>query len=410
MIHRFGLWAFWGALVLALVGCGGAGDLSVQWKLEGGGAISNHVSPENIYVWRSNGTLNALDRGTGETKWSFQAPGIDGDRPVAVTVGFRIPKRSSSGMELGSAILFEGADSFVVAAKEENGEFLWKYQVKGQVFFSQSLHDSVFFGDGESLHAVNKSTGQRQWRFETNGAVSTVPRVENGLIFFGNDAGVIYAVDASTGEEQWTFEAQATTQARVARVGDQGLVFFGSDDGHVYALTAAKGEPVWKFKTGGVVTTGFMVDGNDWVHFGSSDQHLYVVDGKTGKEHWRFKTECAVSDLSWSSEGVYVGASGDHLYLLNKNTGEQLQKWRMGQSDCPDPFLSRERSLVAFDRLSGKEIVLGNLNTEIEEFQVIQTGSCYHDLLGRHEWGVSMMRVAGSQWRCKFYDDDSCCG
>ena len=58
------------------------------------------------------------------------------------------------------------------------------------------------------LVALDSSSGQLNWSFETDGPVDSSPLVAEGTVFFGSQAGFLYALDAQTGEEKWRYEAR----------------------------------------------------------------------------------------------------------------------------------------------------------------------------------------------------------
>ncbi len=73
--------------------------------------------------------------------------------------------------------------------------------------------------------------------------------VSNGRIFVGcSRTDKIYALDAETGERIWRFYTNGPV--RFAPTAHEGRVFAGSDDGNVYCLDAEDGTLIWKYRAG----------------------------------------------------------------------------------------------------------------------------------------------------------------
>ena len=74
--------------------------------------------------------------------------------------------------------------------------------------------ETVFCGDdGGPLYALDRSTGEERWRFETGYAIDSAPAVADGRVYFGafhptgTTSSRVYALDASSGTVDWTFDA-----------------------------------------------------------------------------------------------------------------------------------------------------------------------------------------------------------
>ncbi|AUX10517.1 WD40/PQQ-like beta propeller repeat containing protein [Halalkaliarchaeum desulfuricum] len=74
-----------------------------------------------------------------------------------------------------------------------------------------------------------------EWRFETGGSVTSIPAVDDGIVYTGSRDGSVYAIDAASGESDWQFDADGTVHDSPT-VAD-GTLYVGSNDGYLYALS-----------------------------------------------------------------------------------------------------------------------------------------------------------------------------
>ena len=99
------------------------------------------VTEDRLYVASSEGQVYALDRETGDTKWTFDADGF-----------------FLSAMTLVS--------------------------------------DGLFIGDRfGTMYAIGAETGDELWRFETGAPIGSTPVAANGLLYFTSEDGTLYALE-----------------------------------------------------------------------------------------------------------------------------------------------------------------------------------------------------------------------
>lgn len=141
----------------------------------------------------------------------------------------------------------------VVATSRDNhlyafnldGREAWKFKLPGQVLGSpvSSVNQQLYFGASVGcddhragcLVCLDTRTRQVTWKYETAAPVESTPVLGNdGLIYFGDNAGVIHAVDAG-GSPAWTERLPAAVRSAAALL-PSGRVVFGLDDGSLTAL------------------------------------------------------------------------------------------------------------------------------------------------------------------------------
>jgi outer membrane protein assembly factor BamB len=177
----------------------------------------------------------------------------------------------------------------------------------------------VYFGCGNSLYALNASTGAKLWSYATGSAVNSSPAVANGVVYFSSDN--IYALNASTGAKLWSFVASRETSPTVAN----GVVYFGGD--FLYALNATTGAQLWSFAdfpnpapfplTSPAVANGL-------AYFGSyQDLFFWGLNASTGVGGWIRYLGTSISATPVVANGT-VYFIGPGLSALNASTGAVL--------------------------------------------------------------------------------------
>jgi uncharacterized repeat protein (TIGR01451 family) len=177
----------------------------------------------------------------------------------------------------------------------------------------------VYFGCGNSLYALNASTGARLWSYATGGAVNSSPAVANGVVYFSSDN--LYALNASTGAKLWSFAASRETSPTVAN----GVVYFGGD--FLYALNATTGALLWEFAdfpnpAPFPLTSPAVANGA--AYFGSyQDLLFWGLNASTGDGLWTYYLGSSVSGTPVVANGT-VYFIGNGLSALNASTGAVL--------------------------------------------------------------------------------------
>ena len=279
--------------------------LSGAWVTELAGASSRAtpVVKDGVLYLTAGANVFAIDGGTGETVWRWQA-----DDPEARMVP------SWQGVALGEELVFVGLLSAQVAAlRQDTGELVWVV----------------------SVGSVPQQAGE---------AVTTAPMYARGQIFVGlangdsGGQGRVIALDAATGETQWTFFV-------VPRPGE-----FGHD-------TWPQDSDTWMLGGGGVWLVGtvdpdlgmvYFATGNPVPMFGGeirAGDNLFTasvlaLDMETGERRWHYQVvhhdvwdaDIATPLLLYDHDAgggerrkalAAMRADG-HLFLFDRETGESL--------------------------------------------------------------------------------------
>jgi eukaryotic-like serine/threonine-protein kinase len=336
---------------------------AVKWKFKADGYIvtSPALAGDLLYFGGEDGNLYAVERETGAEKWRFATEG---------------PVRSSPAV-VGGLVYFQSNDGFVYALNALTGKQKWKADTGlplpnrfldyDYLSSSPAISDGVLYigGADGNLYALNSRTGKQVWMtpsFTT--PVRTSPAVANGVVYFTAENHLL-ALDATSGEEKWAFESSML--ARSSPTIHDGLVYFGDNDSTIYAVDVATGEERWQYRINfnWAVSTAAVSDGV--VYIGGDDSLLNALDAATGEVKWHFKTR---GETIWSSPAVvngvlYVGdwnfkntqneagrTAWGYLYGVDMLTGEKLWEFETGGNIVSSPVVD-ENGVIYFGSLDG---------------------------------------------------------
>ena len=142
----------------------------------------------------------------------------------------------------------------------------------------------VYFNSHPFLYAVDVSSGEVKWKFETKEASgNSYPLLLGDKVVYSAFSGYgLYAVDRQTGKLRWTLKSEDLLLGNIS-AGKLYVVRKSS----VLALNPDTGEVIWSTRVGFDAWIKSVVDG---VVYASNRQALIAIDSLTGKKLWKFKT------------------------------------------------------------------------------------------------------------------------
>ena len=174
-----------------------------------GFATSPLIDGESVVVMAGGGdgkSLLALDRKTGELKWSAQSDRTDNSSPLAVTLG-------------GVRQIVALNDNSVFAVRSSDGKFLWRVDGKTDGWATPLAlgKDRLLLPMGSALRAVRCKSDGDDWRVEKLWEISefrpqgTFLAVKENHIY-GTTKRYTVCIDIDTGSIEWrrkSFESSA---------------------------------------------------------------------------------------------------------------------------------------------------------------------------------------------------------
>jgi outer membrane protein assembly factor BamB len=233
--------------------------------------------------------------------------------------------------------------------------------------------ENTYVGSSNKFFYSLDKNGQLRWQYQIFDKAdslidSAAVLAPNNLVIVPGGDGFLHALDRTTGERQWVFKAdQADDQTHSegsvvnsfegnVQLGPNNILYAGSDNGHMYALNL-QGEKVWNLKTNMMIwsSPSFSPQG-DWMVFGSLDGYVYLVHPETGKLYDKYRINQDVkSSPSVDKNGhIYVGASNFNFYSFKVVKNRLVKRWKFKKARgeiYSSPALYKDR--LVFGSLDG---------------------------------------------------------
>lgn len=282
---------------------------------------STIVTPESTYL-----TNSVIDTQTGETA---------GEWPLS-----RAALTISNGIVY---ILVEDpeVDGTQLQAREAStGNVVWTTGVLNSVTqASPTVADGTVYTASGDLCAMDRETGENQWRFETAPEADAMgpPAVRGQTVYIADPKPTVYAVDTETGEERWTISTGQAYDITIPSVANDLVYFTSSGEGgrdeirEIRAVNPTDGSSVWLHEVDSVADVSIAVtDDTVFAVGGNSDGGLITaLDAATGERRWQTMLENSeyLGTVAVGGENVYTGAIQEFetapVYAFDQATGEQ---------------------------------------------------------------------------------------
>lgn len=136
------------------------------------------------------------------------------------------------------AVSAVSANGTVYAVDKISGEYKWSFSVKSPVIGNMASGiisgvEHLFFGADDGVFYCIDSSGEKLWGFKTGGKVRSEPVISGNRVFFGSEDGSLYGLDIVTGREILKFKTGGNIYGRPLPSGNR--IFFGSTDGCIYS-------------------------------------------------------------------------------------------------------------------------------------------------------------------------------
>jgi outer membrane protein assembly factor BamB len=236
-----------------------------------GAFLSPAVAGDTVFVRAESGEegyIGALQTASGEKIWQFEFPQIGSSYS---NLGGHV----TSPVVVNGLVLV-GAGQAFYALDAGTGQVVWVFYMEEPVSSSAAVSDeTVFFTDFEQLYAVDRTTGAEQWRFEPGG--ESIARlfapVVNGEQVITSSGDTVYALNTSTGQLLWQWQ---TSLGNLIPAGAKGQQVYVKSVEQLYALDGATGTELWSFQGVNFVSLPAI-----------TAEHLYIVTRAGGKGQLR---------------------------------------------------------------------------------------------------------------------------
>lgn len=270
----------------------------------------------------------------------------------------------------------------VCALDASTGDIKWKYETLSSVKNSVAVHENLVFAmtvDGE-VHALDATTGAERWAYRLDNAlklrVYASPVVSDGVVYLGVATHFV-ALDARTGKEVW----RATFIEMASMLGDEYMGCYSSPcigEEKVYvgfnlatglvALDKQTGHQLWNKMHLHNPLHATPALCNDMLYHPAYGE-LRAMKAETGDEVWTFPLPAenpyfiywTVSSPTISGSKLFVGSLDGSVFALDAFSGKKLWHYQTGEAMASfGPCMRAESQLTSSPVLSGNTVYLGS--------------------------------------------------
>jgi len=221
---------------------------------------------------------------------------------------------------VGDSLIVSSCNGLIRALDKETGEERWSYDIRkdgdqkefhSDPLVTEKLIITTTDGNMGHVYAFDKRSGAVRWKYGVawRGLASDVVRSGSNIYVVTLEDQLV-CLDLESGAARWTFPSSAPPKlyywtSSPAMVGDR--VYFGGLDGFIYAVEANSGKLAWKSNLGARISTSIAAQGHD-IYLGTADRHLYRLDADSGR---------VLGELSVESEPRWrIVSGGDSLLVF----------------------------------------------------------------------------------------------
>ena len=196
---------------------------------------------------------------------------------------------------MGELLIASSCNGLIRALDRQTGQVRWSYDIRkdgdqtefhGDPLVTEKLIIVGTDGKMGHVYAFERLTGAVRWKYrvEWRGLASDIVRSGDHIYAVTLDDELV-CLDIGSGVAKWSFRSGAPPKplywtSSPAVKGDR--VYFGGLDGMAYAVNAQSGKLVWKSNLGARVSTSVASQGGD-IYVGTANRHLYRLDADSGK-------------------------------------------------------------------------------------------------------------------------------
>ena len=225
-------------------------DGTLRWRHDGRAPIlASPLGHEGtVYITDVEDRVVALDAETGSLLWQYQQR-KDPTRRSGLSL-YAAPQ----GVPLGDQhVLFGFSDGSIVALDAGTGDVQWNRRIgEGaypDVVADPTWHNGVLFVSGyfKPFIALDVETSTLKWRHEVGSAATPVV-TSSGVILHPGTDGVLRSYEILTGDLVWMWDSLSQA-ALTSPVPTEAGLLIGVGDGTLFLIDEATGKEIWRYRT-----------------------------------------------------------------------------------------------------------------------------------------------------------------
>ena len=239
-------------------------------------------------------------------------------------------------------VVFIGSyDKKLYALDSSTGEKIWQYETDGGIVSRPWIDKAdIYFGsEDHRLHVVNIRSGRVNWTQFTNGPIRSSPYLAEGHVFIGSDDANMHAINIISGRKTWQMDAGAAIRSTPLVFED--CIFFGTEMGDFYCLDM-RGNVKWHFKAKRAITSSPVI-ANNTIFFTCVDGTLYALDTSNGWVIWRYRlNKASISTPCLADEYIYTGATDGDIYCVGARSAKLIWRYSTNHQVTGSPVIYQD--------------------------------------------------------------------
>ncbi|CQR46204.1 Outer membrane protein assembly factor BamB precursor [Paraliobacillus sp. PM-2] len=321
------------------------------------------VAGDRMFVGNhGTGDLHAFNIKTGEKIWQSQAPNWVHSEMVfsndVVYVGF------------GNRFFQDGVrgtkESGVLALDAATGEKLWKYNTEGEVMPTPVIYnENIYVATGDRhLYKIDKESGNLTERTFL-GAITSMssPNLTEDVLYMGGSSDYTFtAFDLQEDAIKWQtdFPDVVAGLDDVPPAVSDGIVVTTAIEGSyddpnhmMYAMDTNSGDIIWETSLGEGEMVSNNKSGAPIIHKGNIyvgspiTKTFYAYDLATGEKVWEFEDEIMKGPPVAKDGVVYFGNKNGVMHALDTTTGDLIKQIELDGALAPSgPIIMNDTLIV----------------------------------------------------------------
>jgi len=203
-------------------------------------------------------------------------------------------------------------------------------------------------GGNGVLEALDPTTGESLWTYDTGEELGTMPVEVDGVVLVASHSNSLFAVDAETGAWKWQYRRELPSGFTIRGVSTptvrDGVIYVGFADGALSALRLADGVAVWERMLSTSlgpfidVDTQPIFDHQGVLYAASVKDGIFALDPMTGRTLWHQDVP-GVTGLLLRGEVLFATGS-DGVRAMVAGDGSTLWSMRLSDVAAGQPILS----------------------------------------------------------------------
>ena len=278
------------------------------------------VTDSMTVVPGGDGYLHALDKNTGQLKWTFKAhhQSDEGHREGLIVNSFE------GNVTVGpNGNFYAGSDNGYMYCVDKNGAEVWSFKTDMMIWSSPAFLKEqklmVFGSLDHHLYVLDYEQGSLVQKINLKSEIKGSPTIIGNSLYIGTSGGVFnkFYIRKKAISLSWSYRVPGEIYSSPLVIGDK--VMFGSLNGIFYALDIKTGKPVWTYDTFSAISSSPVGTKDGVVIFGAKNGKLYSLDSYSGERLWSFATSKLKYKVNLDSSPILTDAGAIVVGSYNGN-------------------------------------------------------------------------------------------